>query len=255
MATTPALVLSDLHKTWRAGAGGCVAHAHALRGVDLEVQRGELVAVAGAGGAGKTTLLLCAAGIARADAGTVTVGGSGAIPDARRSAVYLDAAATTAASPAAPAPSAATVRRAAGAVHEPAPGTRVLLVDSLDRAADAQHAVARLRALAGGGVAVVAAARDGSRALATLRRAGARVVRLERGRLVPCSTSATPRSALELTIAPAGAADRLRAAGVAAGGSGDTVRIPLDGTSAEEILARCLALRVSVRASRVVRDG
>ena len=179
MEIVPALVLRGIHKTWRAGAGGCVAHVHALRGVDLEVARGELVALAGADGAGKTTLLLCAAGLAHPDAGTVTVAGSGAIPDARRSAIYFDAAATTAASP-----TAATVPRLAAAVREPARGSRLVLVDSLDRAEDAPHAAVRLRALALGGVAVIVAARDGSRALDALRDVGARVARMEGGRMV-----------------------------------------------------------------------
>jgi ABC-2 type transport system ATP-binding protein len=45
----------------------------ALRGVDLEAAAGELVAVIGPNGAGKTTLLSILAGIAKPDAGTVSV--------------------------------------------------------------------------------------------------------------------------------------------------------------------------------------
>jgi putative ABC transport system ATP-binding protein len=44
----------------------------ALRGVDLEVAEGEIVAVTGPSGCGKSTLLHCLAGILRVDEGTVT---------------------------------------------------------------------------------------------------------------------------------------------------------------------------------------
>jgi sulfonate transport system ATP-binding protein len=61
------------------------ARIHALRkaygthlvfdGFDLDVVRGERVAILGASGCGKSTLLRCIAGLERADAGTVTTGG------------------------------------------------------------------------------------------------------------------------------------------------------------------------------------
>ncbi|NMO54327.1 ABC transporter ATP-binding protein [Actinoplanes sp. TBRC 11911] len=44
----------------------------ALRGVDIDVAEGEIVAVTGPSGCGKSTLLHCLAGILRADSGTVT---------------------------------------------------------------------------------------------------------------------------------------------------------------------------------------
>ena len=256
MDIAPALVLRDLHKTWRAGAGGCNAHVHALRGIDLVVHPGEIVAVSGPPGAGKTTLLLCAAGLARPDAGTVTIAGCGASPDARRRALYLDAAATTAAIPAP-----ARARRASEpAVREPgagtarqAPATRLLLVDALDGAEDPLHVAGRLRALSAGGVAVVVAARERVPAIVALHAAGARLLRLADGRIAEShARPAVPE--LELRVAPEGAADRLRRAGMTTTGTGDTVRVPLDGVTAEEVLACCLALRVSVHASRVVQE-
>ncbi|WP_068929137.1 heme ABC exporter ATP-binding protein CcmA [Planobispora rosea] len=44
-----------------------------LQGVDLEVARGEIVAMTGPNGAGKSTLLRCLAGLRTADAGEITV--------------------------------------------------------------------------------------------------------------------------------------------------------------------------------------
>ena len=47
-----------------------------LRGVDLEVPAGQVVALLGPSGCGKTTLLRSIAGLERADAGTISVGGT-----------------------------------------------------------------------------------------------------------------------------------------------------------------------------------
>jgi putative ABC transport system ATP-binding protein len=59
-----------LRKLYRGGA-----EVEALRGVDFEVARGEMVAVVGPSGSGKTTLLNCLSGLDRFDTGQVWVDG------------------------------------------------------------------------------------------------------------------------------------------------------------------------------------
>jgi ABC-type lipoprotein export system ATPase subunit len=66
-----ALQLSGVHQAYeRAGE-----RIDVLRGADLEVRAGELVAVVGRSGSGKSTLLHVAGGLATPDAGQVAVGG------------------------------------------------------------------------------------------------------------------------------------------------------------------------------------
>ena len=60
-----------LHKTYDTGT----VSVHALRGVDLKVARGEMVAIMGPSGCGKTTLLNCLSGLDEIDEGQVLIDG------------------------------------------------------------------------------------------------------------------------------------------------------------------------------------
>jgi putative ABC transport system ATP-binding protein len=71
----PVLEMHDVFKIYRSGAVETVA----LRGVDLEVRKGGLVAILGPSGCGKSTLLALAAGLDRASAGDVRSSGSSLI--------------------------------------------------------------------------------------------------------------------------------------------------------------------------------
>jgi polar amino acid transport system ATP-binding protein len=50
-------------------------HLHVLRGVDLDVERGEVVVILGASGSGKTTFLRCINHLEKIDGGRITVNG------------------------------------------------------------------------------------------------------------------------------------------------------------------------------------
>lgn len=63
--------LSHIEKTY-AGASGPV---HALKGIDLDIARGEIYGIIGLSGAGKSTLVRCINLLERPTAGTVTVDG------------------------------------------------------------------------------------------------------------------------------------------------------------------------------------
>ncbi|MCC7192301.1 MAG: ABC transporter ATP-binding protein [Phycisphaeraceae bacterium] len=67
MSSTPFLQAQGLHKYYRSGT----ENLHVLRGVDLDVNRGEWLAVLGASGSGKSTLLHLLGGLDRPGSGTV----------------------------------------------------------------------------------------------------------------------------------------------------------------------------------------
>lgn len=68
----PIVVAENIHKTFRAGE----IEVHALRGIDLTIATGEMVAVMGPSGCGKTTLLNCLSGLDSFDRGQVTIEGT-----------------------------------------------------------------------------------------------------------------------------------------------------------------------------------
>jgi putative ABC transport system ATP-binding protein len=71
--TAPPLIeLAGVEKTYRTGK----LEYRALRGVDLSIARGEMVAVVGPSGSGKSTVLNLITGIDRPTAGTVTFDGT-----------------------------------------------------------------------------------------------------------------------------------------------------------------------------------
>src|SRR4029453_4273406 len=68
--------ISGLTKTYASGL-------QALRGIDLEIQKGEIFALLGPNGAGKTTLISIVCGIVTATSGTVRAGGHDIVRDYR----------------------------------------------------------------------------------------------------------------------------------------------------------------------------
>src|SRR5256885_3952259 len=63
----PQLIARDLYQSFKMGP----RRIEVLRGISMEIQRGEAVFLCGASGAGKTTLLYTLAGLERPEAGTV----------------------------------------------------------------------------------------------------------------------------------------------------------------------------------------
>jgi putative ABC transport system ATP-binding protein len=71
MSETPIIQVRELTKTYRAGD----VDVHALRGVNLDVAKGEFIAVVGSSGSGKSTLFNVLGGLTPPTSGTVHIGG------------------------------------------------------------------------------------------------------------------------------------------------------------------------------------
>jgi putative ABC transport system ATP-binding protein len=69
--TESVIQLRDVSLTLGAGASS----VHVLKGISLDIARGEAAGIVGPSGSGKSTLLMVIAGLERVDAGTVTVAG------------------------------------------------------------------------------------------------------------------------------------------------------------------------------------
>lgn len=67
----PALSIRSLRKSFLFGHSQAPQRRDALRGLDLDVEEGEVVGIVGEKSCGKTTLLLCAAGLLRGDSGSI----------------------------------------------------------------------------------------------------------------------------------------------------------------------------------------
>jgi ABC-type uncharacterized transport system ATPase subunit len=179
----PSFVLSvrSLSKVYRVGLRGCTASARALDNVDLEVARGEVVAVVGAASAGKTTLLRCAAGLLSPDDGTIQCGH---LADVRAIARFIES------------PIELAKLRSAGERWD------LVVVDNVDAVrgdvggAFALLATARAARQTGG--AVLLAARD-ARVVAQV---ADRVLHLDRGRLTAAPIAIATGGAARVAEAP-----------------------------------------------------
>lgn len=71
-AKQPMIRVEGLHKVYRVGE----ENVHALRGIDLDIMRGEICCIFGTSGSGKSTLLNQLAGMEKPSRGAVFIGGA-----------------------------------------------------------------------------------------------------------------------------------------------------------------------------------
>jgi putative ABC transport system ATP-binding protein len=71
MESSPLIDVRELRKIYQAPAGDVLA----LKGIDVQVRRGEFVGVIGKSGSGKTTFINSLTGIDRPTSGEVNIGG------------------------------------------------------------------------------------------------------------------------------------------------------------------------------------
>ena len=69
--SVPAIALKDVHLSLGRGA----ARVHILKGISLDIAKGEAVGLIGPSGSGKSTLLMTMAGLERPDSGSVHIDG------------------------------------------------------------------------------------------------------------------------------------------------------------------------------------
>ncbi|MGZ3306187.1 MAG: ATP-binding cassette domain-containing protein, partial [Asticcacaulis sp.] len=77
MGTDAIISIKGLKKTYKGGFT-------ALKGIDLDIRRGEIFALLGPNGAGKTTLIGAVCGLVRITEGTVTADGYDVVTDFRK---------------------------------------------------------------------------------------------------------------------------------------------------------------------------
>jgi putative ABC transport system ATP-binding protein len=74
--SVPAIALRDVHLSLGRGA----ARVHILKGISLDIGKGEAVGLVGPSGSGKSTLLMTMAGLERPDSGSVRIDGEDLSP-------------------------------------------------------------------------------------------------------------------------------------------------------------------------------